>query len=117
MGIFPEGEDSRGDHGLGRFVEFRFKGPPGTPSSYITTHTTAPHGRPNLRSRLHCCHAHDGGPRSPQGHVVALDKEKVHFSNWWHLFLLTGSKGGSYKDGYYVIFSSYSKLLEGLLFG
>jgi hypothetical protein len=49
--------------------------------------------------------------------VGALDKEKVHFSNWWHLFLFTGSKGGSYKDGYYVIFSSYSKLLEGLLFG
>jgi len=38
MGIFPEGEDSRGDHGLGRSVEFRFKGPPGTTSSYITTH-------------------------------------------------------------------------------
>ena len=31
-------EDSRGDHGLGRLVEFRFKGPPGTTSSYITTH-------------------------------------------------------------------------------
>ena len=27
VGIFPEGEDSRGDHGLGRLVEFRFKGP------------------------------------------------------------------------------------------
>ena len=37
VGIFPEGEDSRGDHGLGRLVEFRFKGPPGTTSSYITT--------------------------------------------------------------------------------
>ena len=35
VGIFPEGEDSRGDHGLGKLVEFRFKGPPGTPSSYI----------------------------------------------------------------------------------
>ena len=34
---------------------------------------TAPHGRPNLRSRLHCCHAQEEGPRSPQGHVVALD--------------------------------------------
>jgi hypothetical protein len=38
VGIFPEGGDSRGDHGLGRLVEFRFKGPPGTPSSCITTH-------------------------------------------------------------------------------
>jgi len=39
VGIFLEGEDSRGDHGLGRLVEFRFKAPPGTTSSYITTHT------------------------------------------------------------------------------
>ena len=38
VGIFPKGEDSRGDHGLGRLVEFRFKGPPGITSSYITTH-------------------------------------------------------------------------------
>ena len=38
MGIFPKGEDSRGDHGLGRLVEFRFKGPPDTTSTYITTH-------------------------------------------------------------------------------
>jgi len=38
VGIFPEGEDSRGDHGLGRLVEFMFKGPPGTTSSYINTH-------------------------------------------------------------------------------
>jgi len=77
VGIFPEGEDSRGDHGLGRLAEFRFKGPPGTTSSYITTHIIGqPHGRPNLRSRLHSCHAQEGGPRSPQGHVVALDKKK-----------------------------------------
>ena len=38
VGIFTDGEDSRGDHGLGRLVEFRFKGPPGTTSSCITTH-------------------------------------------------------------------------------
>jgi len=38
MGIFPEAEDSCGDHGLSRLVEFRFKGPPGATSSYITTH-------------------------------------------------------------------------------
>ena len=38
VGIFPEGEDSRGDHVLRRLVEFRFKGPPVTPSSYIITH-------------------------------------------------------------------------------
>ena len=39
VGIFLEGEDSHGDHGLGRLVEFRFKAPPGTTSSSITTHT------------------------------------------------------------------------------
>jgi len=38
VGIFPEGEDFRGDHGRGRLVQFRFKGPPGTTSSHITTH-------------------------------------------------------------------------------
>ena len=40
VGIFLEGEDSRGDHGLGRLVEFRFKAPPGPTSSSITTHTS-----------------------------------------------------------------------------
>jgi len=39
VGIFLEGEDSRGDHGLGRLVEFRFKAPLGTTSSSITIHT------------------------------------------------------------------------------
>jgi len=38
VGIFSDGEDSRGDHGLGRLVQFRLKGPAGTTSSYITTH-------------------------------------------------------------------------------
>ena len=39
VGIFLEGDDSRGDHGLGRLVAFRFKATPGTTSSSITTHT------------------------------------------------------------------------------
>ena len=80
MGIFPEGEDSRGDHGLGRLVGFRFKGPPGTTSSYITTHIigTAPHGHPNLRSRLRFCHAQEERPRSPQGHVDLKKKVSVN---------------------------------------
>ena len=46
--IFLEGEDSRGDHGLGRLVEFRFKAPPGTTSPSITTH--APSGQLNRAS-------------------------------------------------------------------
>ena len=49
VGIFLEGEDSRGDHGLGRLVDFRFKAPPGTTSSSITTHT--PSGQRNCASR------------------------------------------------------------------
>jgi len=69
--MFLEREDSRGDHGLGSLVEFRFKAPSGTTSFSITTHT--PSGQRNraswaskLRSRLHSCHAQEGGPRSPQ---------------------------------------------------
>ena len=56
---------------------------------YVLLLMAAPHGRPNLRSRLHCCHAQEGGPRSPQGHVVgALDKKKTindlhYFQNLW----------------------------------
>jgi hypothetical protein len=37
-GFFLEEEDSHGDHGLGSFVEFRFKAHPGTSYSYITIH-------------------------------------------------------------------------------
>ena len=83
--FFLEGEDSRGDHGLGRLVEFRFKAPPGStvylPLSPLTHHrdnVTASHGRPNLRSRLHYWHVQEGGPRSPlKGHVVALEKKQI----------------------------------------
>jgi hypothetical protein len=78
MGIFLEGEDPRGDHSLGRLVEFRFKAPPGTTSSSITTHT--PSGQRNCASwasqpqksvtLLPC----PGGrtTKSTKGHVVAL---------------------------------------------
>jgi len=38
-GIFLEGEDSRGNHGLDKLVELRFKSPPGTTSSPIVIHT------------------------------------------------------------------------------
>ena len=48
VGIFLGGEDSRGDHGLGRLVEFRFKAPPGSTSSSIATHT--PSGQRNCAS-------------------------------------------------------------------
>jgi hypothetical protein len=48
VGLFLEGDDSRGDHCLGRLVEFRFKAPPGNTSSSITTHT--PSGQRNCAS-------------------------------------------------------------------
>ena len=51
--------------------------PPLSPLTHHRDNVTAPHGRPKLRSRLHSCHAQEGGPRSPQkGHVVALEKKK-----------------------------------------
>jgi hypothetical protein len=37
-GFFLEGKDSHADHGLGSWVEFRFKAPPSTSYSYITIH-------------------------------------------------------------------------------
>ena len=91
VGIFPEGEDSCGDHGLGRLVEFRFKGPPW--HSIILYHhshhrynVTAPRGLPRLRSRLRCCHAQEGGPRSPQGHVVGK-KRPILRRIQWNIFI------------------------------
>jgi len=67
VGIFPEGEDSCGDRGLGRLVEFRFKGPPGTTPSYITTDiigTTQP--------RLM------GVPTSEVGYTSAMPRREDH---------------------------------------
>jgi len=40
-----KGEDSRGDLGLGKLVELRFKAPPGTTSFTFNTHT--PSGQRN----------------------------------------------------------------------
>jgi len=83
VGIFLEVEDFHGDHGLGRLVEFRFKDPPGTTSSSITTHTSS--GRRNCASLasqpqksvtlLPC----PGGrtTKSTKGHVVALGKKNL----------------------------------------
>ena len=51
VGIFPEGEDSRGDHDLGRLVEIRFKGPPGTTSSSITLTSSGQRNRASWASQ------------------------------------------------------------------
>jgi len=76
VGIFPEGEDSHGDHGLGRLVEFRFKGPPGTTSSYITTHIMG-----TMQLRLM------GVPTSEVGYTPAMPRREdheVHKDMRWH---------------------------------
>ena len=77
VGIFLEGEDSRGEHGLGRLVEFRFKAPPGTTSSAITTHTAS--GQRNCASWT----------SQPQKSVTLLScpggrTTKSTNDMWWH---------------------------------
>ena len=90
MGIFLEGEDSGGDHGLGRLVEFRFKAPPGTTSSSITTHT--PSGQCNCASWA----------SQPQKLVTLLPcpggrTTKSTKDMWWHW-------GGSFVKSFNTLF-------------
>ena len=87
MGIFLEAEDSRGDHFLGRLVEFRFKAPPGTTSPSIITHT--PSGQRNCASwasqpqksvtLLPCPRGRT--TKSTKVHVVALGEKKKKLSH------------------------------------
>ena len=77
VGIFLEGEDTRGDHGLDRLVEFRFKAPPGTTSSSITNHTSS--GQRNCASWA----------SQPQKSVTLLScpggrTTKSTKDMWWH---------------------------------
>jgi hypothetical protein len=73
MEFFLEVKDSHDGYSLDSSVEIRFKAPPGTSYSYITIISTSsvqrtePHGRPNLRSRLHFDYNRAGRPRSPYG--------------------------------------------------
>ena len=87
VGIFLEEEDSRGYHGLGRLVEFRFKAPPGTTSSSITTHTSLGlrncaswASQPQQSFTLLPC---PGGrtTKSTKGHAVALEKKTAKGDN------------------------------------
>ena len=77
MGIFLEGEDSRGDHGLGRFVEFRFKAPPGNTSSSITTRT--PSGQRNYTSWASQSQKSITLVPCPGGRTTKSTKDM-----WWH---------------------------------
>jgi len=101
VGIFLEGEHSRGDYCLGRLVECRVKASPATTSSSITTHT--PSGQRNCASwasqpqksvtHLPCL----GGrtTKSTKGHVVAL-KKKMFGKNVWGTILLIISRSKLY---------------------
>jgi len=77
VGIFLEGEDSRGDHGLGRLVEFRFKAPPGTTSFSITTHT--PSGQRNCVSWASQLQKSVTLLPCPGGRTMKFTKDM-----WWH---------------------------------
>ena len=64
--------------------------PPGTtsPLSPLTHHrdnVTAPHGRPNLRSRLHSCHAQEGGPRTPQRTCGGVGGGELFYNSVWQI--------------------------------
>ena len=56
--------------------------PPLSPLTHHRDNVTAPHGRPNLRSRLHSCHAQEGEPRSPQRTCGGIGKKKKHSEIW-----------------------------------
>jgi len=62
---------------------FRLKAPPGTSSPYVyhpshhRDNVTAPHGRPNLRSRLHFRLSQEWDHESSYERVVALEKKKT----------------------------------------
>jgi hypothetical protein len=79
-GFFLEGEDHHGDHGLGSLVEFRFKVPPGTSSSYISPSTSS--GQRNRASRASQPQKSvtlrpqpgRGDHEAIKGHVVAMKK-------------------------------------------
>ena len=78
VGIFLEGEDSRGDHGLGRLVYFRFKAPPGTTSPSITTHTSS--GQRNCASWASQLQKSVTLVPCPGGRTTKSRKDM-----WWHL--------------------------------
>ena len=72
VGIFPEGEDSRGDHGLGRTLLALH--PPISPLASSGQRNCASWtSQPQKTVTLLPCPA----PRSPRGHVGALDKKNI----------------------------------------
>jgi hypothetical protein len=78
-GLFLEGEDSHGDHGLGSLVELRFKTPPGTSYSYITIHLIG-------KTKLHLM----GVPTSQVGYTSATTWRGDHEVHKGHVVAMEG---------------------------
>jgi hypothetical protein len=76
-GFFLEREDFHDDHGLGSLVELRFKAPPGTSYSYITTHFI---GQRNCTSWA--SHPQKSFTLQPQ---PGSETTKSIRDMWWHL--------------------------------
>jgi hypothetical protein len=80
-GLFLEGEDSHGDHGLDSLVEVRFKAPSSTSYSCITVHLTGTMqlrlmGVPNSEVGYTSATAGRGDHEVHKGHVVTLEENK-----------------------------------------
>jgi len=60
--------------------------------SHLRDNVTALHGRPNLRSRLHSCHAQEERPRRPQAHVGAIGRGEKTLCIDIDIFILSGPR-------------------------
>ena len=58
--------------------------PPLSPLTHHRDNVTAPHGRPNLRSRLHSCHAQERREDHEvhKGHVVGGKPHSIEFNTY-----------------------------------
>jgi hypothetical protein len=84
-GLFLEGEDPHGDHGLGSLVERRSKAPPGTSYSYITIHLIGTTylrllGVPSLEVGYTSATTGRGVHEIHKGHVVALENKILKYN-------------------------------------
>ena len=77
--------------------------------SHHRDNVTSPHRRPNLRSRLHFCHAQEGGPRSPQGHVVGIVGGRGG-GDLYHLYTIGNALKLEDPDNYILHFTFYSPI-------
>jgi hypothetical protein len=80
--IFPCRGRSHSDPDLSSYVEFRFKAPPGTPRSYISSLTSGQRNcalwASQTQTSVTLRQQTGRGPRSLYGHVVAMEKNFNH---------------------------------------